>query len=87
MPEKTITLPDGREIIPPDAISLSGNTAAFDELEYELWDIVKQYFAALGIQLKPNEDDEDDTPDFYTVKAMQDALLDVLKESGVNITD
>ncbi|MCI8564320.1 MAG: hypothetical protein HFH69_12555 [Lachnospiraceae bacterium] len=71
-----LILGDGKPIKAPVVIDISG-LGGLDELEYELWDTIQKYFQLFGIRM------EDDTPDWATVKAVQDKIIGVLEESGV----
>ena len=71
-----LMLGDGKPIKAPVVIDIS-DLGSLDELEYELWDTIQKYFHLFGIRM------EDDTPDWATVKAVQDKIIGVLEESGV----
>lgn len=77
LPTVSLTLPDGKKIKAPEVVEISA-LGALDELEYSLWHTIGEYLALFGIRT------EDDEPDFATVKAVQDKLLDVLESAGVN---
>lgn len=70
-----LMLEDGKPIKAPIVIDISG-LGSLDELEYELWDTILMYFHLFGIHV------EDDTPDWATVKAVQDKIIGVLEEAG-----
>lgn len=70
-------LPDGKQIIAPVVVDIS-ETGCLDELEYSLWGVIEEYLAMFGIQTE-NED-----PDWATVKTVQESILTVLTDAGVN---
>ncbi|MBQ6091389.1 MAG: hypothetical protein IJL07_09015 [Lachnospiraceae bacterium] len=74
---KEIILPDGKKIVAPAVVDVSG-IGSFDELEYSLWGTIQEYMEMFGITM------EDDDPDWATVKAVQDRLLTILMDAGVN---
>ncbi len=76
IPTVELILPDGKKIEAPEVIDISA-IDSFDELEYSLWDTIEEYLAMFGIRTY------DDTPDLATVKAVQNSILQVLKDSGV----
>ena len=71
-----LTLPDGKKIEAPVVVDIS-ELGALDELEYGMWCMIEEYLLLFGIGM------EDDEPDWATVKAVQDRLIEVLKEAGV----
>lgn len=75
-----LTLVDGKKIIAPEEVDITEKDY-FDDLEYDLWDTIKHYLDVFGIQLENKDDDE---PDWYTVKTVQDKIVEVLQEAGVN---
>lgn len=77
LPKVDLSLPDGKTIKAPVIVDISA-IDCLDEMEYELWNVIQGYMTLFGIQT------EDDDPDFATVKMVQDKILDVLTESGVN---
>ena len=70
-------LPDGKEIDVPVVVDIS-ELGCLDELEYSMWNVIQEYMAQFGIKTK------DDEPDWATVKAVQDSLLKVFIDAGVN---
>lgn len=72
-----LELGDGKKITAPVVVDVS-RLCSLDELGYSMWTTIEEYLALFGIRT------EDDQPDWYTVKAVQDKLLDVLQEAGVN---
>ena len=77
LPTVELTLPDGKRIEAPEVVDISA-LGTLDELEYSLWHTIEEYLALFGIRTY------DDTPDWATVKAVQDKLLEVLMDAGVN---
>lgn len=77
LPTVELELPDGKKIVAPEVVDISA-LGTLDELEYSLWHTIEEYLALFGIRT------EDDEPDFATVKAVQDKLLDVLTDAGIN---
>ena len=77
LPTMELMLPDGKRITAPEVVDVSA-IGTFDELEYSLWHTIEEYLVLFGIRTF------DDTPDWATVKAVQEKLLDVLTEAGVN---
>lgn len=77
LPAVDLVLPDGKKIKVPEVVDISA-LGTLDELEYSLWHTIEEYLVLFGIRT------EDDQPDFATVKAVQDKLLDVLIATGVN---
>lgn len=77
LPTVELDLPGGKEIKVPEVVDISA-LGTLDELEYSLWHTIEEYLALFGIRT------EDDQPDFATVKAVQDKLLDILIDAGVN---
>ena len=77
LPTVELMLPDGKRIEAPEVVDISA-VGTLDELEYSLWHTIEEYLALFGIRT------EDDTPDWATVKAVQDSILTVLMDAGVN---
>lgn len=77
LPTVDLMLPDGKKIKAPEVVDISA-LGTLDELEYSLWHTIEEYLVLFGTRT------EDDQPDFATVKAVQDKILDVLIDSGVN---
>lgn len=72
-----LKLPDGKPIKSPTIVDISA-LGCLDEMEYELWNVIQEYMTLFGIRT------EDDEPDWATVKAVQDKIIDVFAEAGVN---
>lgn len=72
-----LKLLDGTIMHAPEEIDVSA-PGIFDGLEYSLWETIKEYLELFGIQLENGNE-----PDWATVKAVQDKLLDILKDCGV----
>lgn len=79
---KTVEFGDECQIVIPNGEIDCSRLGYFDELEYDCWKLVKQYFAAFGIEILPNEDDEEPI-DFYIAKEIQDKILEALQNAGV----
>lgn len=77
LPTVELMLPDGKRITVPEIVDISA-IGTFDELEYSLWHMIEEYLVLFGIRTY------DDTPDWATVKAVQDSILTVLTDAGVN---
>lgn len=74
---------DCQIVIPKEPIDCS-KLGYFDELESDCWELVKGYLAKLGIELVANEDGEEPMSD-YVAKSVQDKVIELLQESGVEI--
>ena len=72
---------DCQIVIPKEPIDCSA-LGYFDELENDCWDLVKGYLAKFGIELLPNEDGEEPMSD-YVAKGVQDKIVELLQEAGV----
>lgn len=77
LPTVELTLPDGKKIEAPEVVDISA-IGTLDELEYSLWYTIEEYLVMFGIRTY------DDTPDWATVKTVQDSILTVLTDAGVN---
>ncbi len=77
LPTVELILPDGKTIVAPEVVDISA-TDTLDELEYSLWHTIEEYLVLFGIRT------HDDTPDWATVKAVQESILTVLTDAGVN---
>lgn len=71
-----LVLADGKKVTAPTVVDIS-SLGCLDELEYEMWHTIESYLVLFGIRT------EDDEPDWATVKAVQDRLIEVLQEAGV----
>ncbi len=70
-------------VIPQKPVDCS-KLGFFDELEEDCWELMKNYCAALGIEMLP--DDDGDIPiSFDITKGIQDTILGQLQEAGVKI--
>lgn len=72
-----LSLPDGKKIMAPVIVDIS-ELGSLDELEYSMWGVIQEYLSLFGIRT------QDDEPDWATVKTVQDSLLTVLMDAGVN---
>lgn len=77
LPTVELMLPDGKRITAPGVVDISA-IGTFEELEYSLWNTIEEYLVLFGIRTF------DDSPDWATVKAVQDKLLEILMDAGVN---
>lgn len=71
------TLLDGKPMKAPKIIDIS-NMGSLDQLEYSMWHTIEEYLAYFGIET------DDDDPDWATVKEVQDRLLNILTNCGIN---
>lgn len=71
-----VSLPDGKAIKVPEYVDLS-QLGCLDSLEYEMWHTIQQYLEYFGITMT------DDEPDWATVKGVQDKIIEILTEAGV----
>ncbi len=65
----------------PSEVDIS-NMNFFDDLEYECWNLIKQYAGAFGFEVKNLDEDEDDI-DFYAAKSVQDKIIELFEEAGI----
>lgn len=72
-----LKLADGKTIIAPDVVDIS-KLGFLDELEYTLWSTIEDYMLSFGIRTT------DDEPDWATVKAVQECILNQFIAAGVN---
>ena len=75
---KNLELIEGTKMIAPEEVDIT-KVGYFDEIEYELWNAIKKYLMLFGIELE-NQDE----PDWATVETVQDKIVQVLQEAGVN---
>lgn len=73
---------DGCQIKLPEKPVDCSRLGYFDELEEDCWWLVKQYCAAFGIEMQPQEDGEAPIS-FDIAKGIQDYILEQLQEAGV----
>lgn len=76
---KELVFGDGLKIIAPEVVDLS-KLDALNDLEYEVWNLIKRYMDYFGIRLK---DDSNGEPDWATVKDVQEVILKDFEEAGV----
>lgn len=81
-PQRVIDFGDDCQIALSDEPIDCSNLGYFDELEYECWNLVKQYCAHFGIEILPDENGEEPI-NFYITKQLQDKILEGLQEAGV----
>lgn len=72
-----LEMADGKKITAPAVVDVSA-LGCMDELEYELWHVIEDYMLSFGIRTI------DDEPDWATVKAVQDCILNQFIGAGVN---
>lgn len=72
-----LNLPDGKKITAPTVVDIS-SLGSLDEMEYELWNVIQEYMMLFGIRT------EDDDPDWATVKTVQDKIIEVFMDAGVD---
>lgn len=72
-----LEMADGKKITAPAVVDVSA-LGCMDELEYELWHVIEDYMVQFGIRT------QDDEPDWATVKAVQDYILNQFIGAGVN---
>jgi hypothetical protein len=72
-----LEMADGKKITAPAVVDVSA-LGCMDELEYELWHVIEDYMVQFGIRT------QDDEPDWATVKAVQDCILNQFIDAGVN---
>lgn len=72
-----LKLADGKKIKAPKVVDISA-LGCLDEMEYELWNVIEDYMKLFGIQT------DDDVPDWATVKAVQNKIIDVFANAGVS---
>lgn len=72
-----LELADGKKITAPAVVDVSA-LGCMDELEYELWHVIEDYMVQFGIRT------QDDEPDWATVKAVQESILTMFTDAGVN---
>ena len=77
LPKVDLSLPDGKTIKAPVIVDISA-IDCLDEMEYELWNVIQQYMMLFGIRT------EDDDPDWATVKTVQDKIIEVFMDAGVD---
>lgn len=72
-----LEMADGKKITAPAVVDVSA-LGCMDELEYELWHVIEDYMVQFDIRT------HDDEPDWATVKAVQDCILNQFIDAGVN---
>lgn len=75
---KTITLMDGMKLSAPEEDINISDISFFDDLETECFNLFEQYCSKFGIEKC------DFGIDNATAKAIQDVILDILIDAGVN---
>lgn len=72
-----LELADGKKIEAPTVVDIS-KLGCLDEMEYTLWHTIEDYMVLFGIRTG------DDDPDWATVKAVQEKIIEVFVDAGVN---
>lgn len=72
-----LELADGKKIEAPTVVDIS-KMGCLDELEYTLWHTIEDYMVLFGIRTG------DDEPDWATVKAVQEKIIEVFEDAGVD---
>lgn len=73
---RLLNLLDGTPIKTPEIVDVS-KLGFLDELEYELWFLIEEYFSLFGIEVLGDE------PDWATVKGVQEVIISMLANAGV----
>ena len=71
-----LELAGGKRIEAPETVNLAA-CDCLDELGYKLWDAIGEYMVLFGIRR------EDDYPDWKTVKAVQETIIQEFVKAGV----
>ena len=79
---KEYEIGDGTIIHAPEEIKADTLTF-FDDLEYECWELFKQYAAAFGIKIEGEGDSK--AIDLYIAKQIQETILNIFEKDGVKI--
>ena len=75
---------DEHEInIPKEPVDCS-HLGFFDEMEESCWELFKSYCELLGVELVPDNDDED-AISFDIAKGIQDHIIDLFLKAGVKL--
>jgi hypothetical protein len=82
MSKKEYEIGDGTIVRAPEEIDAS-HLNFFDDLEYECWELFKQYAHAFGIEIEGEGDS--DSIDFYIAKQIQETILDIFQKDGIKI--
>lgn len=81
--EEYVNFGDGCQIKLPEKPVNCSRLGYFDELEDECWNLVKQYCAMFGIEMRPDEDGEEAPISFDIAKGIQDYILEQFEAAGV----
>lgn len=82
--ERIADLGDECKIVLPDKPVDCSAVGFFDDLEEDCWELAKEYCAALGIRVLPDEDGN--IPVSYDIaKGIQDTILGQLQDAGVKL--
>lgn len=77
---KSYELPDGAKFTAPTTIDFS-ELGCMDEFEYQMWDLLTDFFEYIGIELE-----DKDEPDWDTVKTVWSTIFDILEKTGLKLT-
>ena len=80
----TVPLGDEHEIKYPDEPIDCTRLGFFDEVEEACWELFKSYSELLGVELIPDNGDED-AISFDIAKEIQDRILDIFLNAGVKL--
>ena len=61
------------------------NTAAFDSLDDECWNLFKGYTAALGISLEDENGNPYEGIDFSITAEIRDKVVQIIENSGITV--
>jgi len=82
--ENNFELGDKTVVISQPVINIQ-NIDFFDDLEYDCWNLFKQYLGAFDIQIVPEEDGDYDDIDFSIAKEIQEKVLEIIENGGIKL--
>ena len=82
--EFTVPMGDEHEIKHSNETVDCSRLGFFDEMEESCWDLFKSYCELLGVELVPDNDDED-AISFDIAKGIQDHIIDLFLKAGVKL--
>ena len=80
----SVPLGDAHEVMIPEKPIECSQLGFFDEMEESCWDLFKSYCELLGVELVPDNDDED-AISFDIAKGIQDHIIDLFLKAGVKM--
>ena len=81
--KKTVRFGDEHSIeLPEEPIDCS-KLGYFDELEEDCWNLVKQYAGLFGLEIIPDDPDEENAISFDVAKGLQDYIIEQFENAGV----